>query len=435
MYMHYWFVESERDPTNDPVVVWYNGGPGASSLFGLLVELGPLLLNEDSYDAQFNISGIPSLLRNDYSWTKVANVLVTDNPPPVGFSFCDPIGPSGDGTSCGPWNDSLVATVNHQFLVNWFKEFPEFSKNDFYLTGESYAGIYVPIIARSIVQDPQGINLKGFAVGDGCIGTEVLCGPNDGPWWSIEFFHGHGQVSEQLYNTILSSCPESDLKNNTLSDQCNNLVDQMNTALGGYYDYNLYEDCPTDAYQLGKPRTRWGLHAPLRKRSTKSGSLGGAENDYPCAGDAYNIWVNRSDVRAALNVPLNSYFFDGDNGVGFTYIQTEPNLLPFYQYCIQNTSLRVLIYNGDTDPSLNSFVTQEKYFTYLASVGIKQTQAWRPWTLDGQRMGGYVTEFQGDFDYLTIRGSGHMVPEYKPPMALEFLTRWLANEDYLPYSP
>ena len=44
-------MESENDPSTDPLVVWYNGGPGASSMYGLMVELGPLLLNDESYTA------------------------------------------------------------------------------------------------------------------------------------------------------------------------------------------------------------------------------------------------------------------------------------------------------------------------------------------------------------------------------------------------
>jgi len=45
MHEHYFFIESENDPTTDPVVVWTNGGPGASSFFGIMTELGPFSLS------------------------------------------------------------------------------------------------------------------------------------------------------------------------------------------------------------------------------------------------------------------------------------------------------------------------------------------------------------------------------------------------------
>eukprot|EP01079_Euglenida_sp_SAG-EU17-18_P010240 gene10240-270_t len=168
MHMHYMFVESEGNPASDPVVLWSNGGPGASSLFGLFTELGPFLLSDLSYDEKFNktgccgttcaiaqqletvlanqcpqstTSGIPSFVRNPHSWSKVINC-----PPPVGFSYCDPAGsrPSGDGTSCGSWNDTGVAVHNHEFVKNWLKAFPEYKSN-----------------GKEIVSDPSSaVNLK-----------------------------------------------------------------------------------------------------------------------------------------------------------------------------------------------------------------------------------------------------------------------------------
>ena len=40
MFEHYFFVEAEvENPAEAPVVIWTNGGPGASSFFGLFVLL------------------------------------------------------------------------------------------------------------------------------------------------------------------------------------------------------------------------------------------------------------------------------------------------------------------------------------------------------------------------------------------------------------
>ena len=161
--------------------------------------------------------------------------------------------------------------------------------------------------------------------------------------------------------------------------------------------------------------------------------VGGAVNDYVCGGgDAQNAWVNSTEVRKALNVPENSFFFSGDNGDSMVYASTEKDLMPFYQRVAADTDLRVLVYNGDADPGINSFVTQN----WTSHLGFEETQPWRGWTLDAcQRMGGYVTRYEkSNFDFLTIRGSGHMVPQFKPAAAQAFLASWLADEDYKAYN-
>jgi len=442
MFEHYMFIESEGDPSSDPLVVWTNGGPGASSFFGLFVELGPFILDDDSLKTkEYNQTGIPTLWRNEFSWTKAASILILNSPPPVGFSYCNPAGPSGDGTSCGSWNDSRTAKHNYAFLQNWFKSFPEYRKNDFYITGESYAGIYVPTLAREIIENENAINLKGWAVGDGCLGNDILCGSGKdawkGPYFTIEFMHGHGQFSDKTYEAIMSVCSKDELIYGVTEKACSDLIDRMHQELGGYYSYNLYDECWYEndlmlKETLAGSRSYWG---PPRLTSTSAAGDGkgfkAGLNDYPCGGPgALKKWMGHSAVKTALHVPQDAFFFSGDNGAGFVYNLTEPNLSSFYKTTAEKSAYRVLIYNGDTDPGLNSFVMQN----WTRALGLKEVEGWRPWTLDGrQRMGGYVTRYEGNFDTLTIRGSGHMVPEFKPRAALEFLSRWLKNEEWQRY--
>jgi hypothetical protein len=251
MFEHYYFVESENDPVNDPLIVWTNGGPGASSMFGLFVELGPFYLDASSLTTkEYNSTGIPSLYRNNYAWTKKANVLIINSPPPIGYSYCEPAGQTGGGYSCGTWNDTMTAVHNEIYLESWLQRFPQYKNNDWYLIGESYAGVYIPMLAQKILNNPvSNISsmMKGFAVGDGCVGSDVLCGKNGpGPLFHLEFFRGHGQFSDKLYHQTKETCPYAQLLGYgvPVTDKgCQTLLDKVDVQIGAYYAYNLYDAC------------------------------------------------------------------------------------------------------------------------------------------------------------------------------------------------
>lgn len=79
----------------------------------------------------------------------------------------------------------------------------------------------------------------------------------------------------------------------------------------------------------------------------------------------------------------------------------------------------VMAYYGDTDIVCN-FLLGERFATQL---GIKLLTPKNPWIFEKQ-IGGTVTEYEG-FTLLTVRGVGHMVPEWAPERALYILTQFL----------
>merc|ERR1712226_1110647 len=209
--------------------------------------------------------------------------------------------------------------------------------------------------------------------------------------------------------------------------------------MGYNFAYNLYDECydfDLSMVTWDFPRPLWRT-LPLARASFSSSRRLRSNNDnfyeehhmdgYPCGGTAVlKQWTHRAEVKRALHVAADAYFFDGDNGVGFQYNSTETSLFSFYQHVAFNTSVRVLIYAGDADPG--SMLTGQNF---TQSLGLAEKEAWRPWTEDGKvRMGGYVTRHEHGVDFISIRGSGHMVPQFKPRAAHVFMKAWVASQDY-----
>jgi carboxypeptidase C (cathepsin A) len=144
IHTHYVLVEAEGKTKDTPLIYWSNGGPGASSLFGLLAELGPLVLSDLSLKTRdYEETGIPTPLYNPFGWSKLGSILIFDQPAPVGFSYCnDDL--DGKGDSCLAWTDELASQNTFLALHAFYDKFPEYKPKPLYLTGESYAGIYIP---------------------------------------------------------------------------------------------------------------------------------------------------------------------------------------------------------------------------------------------------------------------------------------------------
>ncbi|CAH2015005.1 unnamed protein product [Acanthoscelides obtectus] len=151
--LFFWFFPSRGDYENDPVLLWLQGGPGSPSLYGLFMEHGPFQLNENA-----------ELELRKHAWTNNHSVIYIDNPVGAGFSFTH----HKNGYAR---NQTQIGNELYTALQQFFVLFPELRKNEFYVTGESYAGKYVPTLAYTIYRNNPGaeakINLKGVAIGNG----------------------------------------------------------------------------------------------------------------------------------------------------------------------------------------------------------------------------------------------------------------------------
>ena len=218
----YWFVESQKSPASDPLVLWTNGGPGCSGLYGFLNEQGPFRPRKD---------GTLGLL--DESWNTVANMLFIESPTGVGFSY---------GTYPHDYvaDDSSTAEDNYKFLQGFFGKFPQYRGNDFYLSSESYGGHYIPTLATKILAENKNvvneeINLKGFLIGN------PYTDPVENIIGAVGSFWGHQMIPQHLYENFQISCVNSAPSVGEFYDNadCVYLYYDMWDAIGNVNPYGL----------------------------------------------------------------------------------------------------------------------------------------------------------------------------------------------------
>uniref|UniRef100_A0A8C2WP71 Carboxypeptidase n=1 Tax=Cyclopterus lumpus TaxID=8103 RepID=A0A8C2WP71_CYCLU len=408
-HLHYWFVASQKDPSSDPVVLWLNGGPGCSSLDGLLTEHGPFL---------------------------IANMLYLESPAGVGFSYSD--------DKNYVTNDTEVSMNNYLALKEFFRLFPEFHKNELFLTGESYGGIYIPTLAERVMEDAS-LNLQGVAVGNGLSSYEM----NDNAL--VYFAYYHGLLGSRLWTSLQTFCC-SEGKCNFYNNRNKNCSDDLAEVQGIVYSsglniYNLYAPCPGGIQErFGIERSKLvirdlgNLFINHRRTQLWNQKLRGLASqhlsvrlDPPCTNSTPStLYLNNPYVRAALHIsPKAQSWVICSSEVNLYYGRLYPDVRKQYMKLLAVFSVqkyRVLVYNGDVDMACN-FMGDE---WFVESLNQKVEVLRRPWLYsgeDGQQIGGFIKEFD-NIAFLTVKGSGHMVPTDKPIAAFAMFSRFIKRQPY-----
>ncbi|KAK6257206.1 hypothetical protein QUC31_000665, partial [Theobroma cacao] len=165
--LFYYFIQSERNPEEDPLLLWWTGGPGCSSFSALfygncigLNNAGPLNFK---VDVEYNGS-LPTVLLNPYSWTKTSSIIFIDSPVGTGFSYAR-------NNLAKQTGDFKQVHQLHQFLRKWLIDYPNFFSRPVYIGGDSFSGLILPILVQEISYgNEEGIkpliDLQGYILGN-----------------------------------------------------------------------------------------------------------------------------------------------------------------------------------------------------------------------------------------------------------------------------
>ncbi|KAM9296705.1 lysosomal protective protein-like [Gastrophryne carolinensis] len=447
-HLHYWFVESQQDPSSSPVVLWLNGGPGCSSLSGFLSGHGPFLVQEDGSTLKYN----------QYAWNKVANMLYLESPAGVGFSYSE--------DKNYQINDTQAAQDNYLALREFFRLFPEFRKNEFFITGESYGGFYVPRLAVEVAKDDT-INLKAIAIGNGLTSYEI----NDDSLLYFEYYHG--LLDTSLWSKLQSSCCKGDKCHFTESESwmCKILVRVAN-ILGSNSHlniYNLYHPCnnggPGEIRDLGTHFNVFhpGLYSPKLHSNFRENNIIIKFNNIikfnkifkntvaveqqpgllmklkglsklnkpiklsvPCLNDtSITTYLNNEQVQKALHVHQQGPAWDICSEEVFQLYIREIKTIQDQYLEILKKGYRIFVYSGDVDMACN-FLGVE---WFVDSLKLDVESIHSPWWYkeDNKQIGGFVKQYT-NLTLLTVKGAGHMVAEDNPEAALLLFTHFINNK-------
>ncbi|KAH8429279.1 putative serine carboxypeptidase (CpdS) [Aspergillus melleus] len=286
--LFFWFFPSQNPKATDEITIWLNGGPGCSSLDGLLQENGPFLWQSGTYKP----------LRNPYSWTNLTNVVYVDQP-------------AGTGFSPGPSTVQNEEGVAFQFK-SWFKHFSDtfgLHGRKVYLTGESYAGQYIPYIASAMLdeEDEKYYNVKGIQINDPSINDDavMIYAP------AVRHFNHYANLF------ALNDSFVEDI--NSRAERCgyNQFLDEALTypppkdfpKVPDPYrgDCAIWDDIVAAAYDVNPCFNFYHItdFCPYLWNEMGFPSLAGPPNNY----------FNRSDVQAALHVPHTDYSVCGGSTI------------------------------------------------------------------------------------------------------------------------
>lgn len=425
----FWFFESRNNPATDPVTLWLNGGPGSDSLIGLFQELGPCAIAEN----------LTSYV-NPYGWNEVSNLLFLSQPLGTGFSYSEEEAGSfanytgsfvnyTEAPATGRWpvidptildTTGLAAVAAYHVLQGFYSALPQLDygvkSKVFNLFTESYGGHYGPAFYNYFYEQNQlvadgtidGIELRMNALG---IGNGIIDEATQVPFYpefAVNNTYGIKAVNDTVYNYMKFAC----YMEYGCLEQISFCRYTNRTSLADLAVCTEAEDMCRDnvegPYYAYGGRGAYDIRHPY------------VDPDPP---NYFEDYLNLPEVQNAIGVNLN--YTEANDDISWAFQETGdfvyPNFIEDLEMLL-DAGVRVSLYYGDADYICNWFggqaVSLAVNYAHKAEFA---AAGYQPMTVDGVEYG-EVRQY-GNFSFLRVYESGHLVPFYQPVAALAMFNR------------
>ncbi|TFK75531.1 serine carboxypeptidase [Pluteus cervinus] len=393
----FWYFEARKNPASAPLALWFNGGPGSSSMIGLVQEHGPCRINNDSQTVSLNPN----------SWNNEVNMLYIDQPVGVGFSYGDMEVGTSQEAAADVWTFLQIFLADSRFSF--------LQPNKLAIWTESYGGHYGPAFAAYFLSQNDKIasgsvsglhlNLDVLAIGNGL--TDPL---NQYPGYIT--YAGSNPYHQLVSNSVISRANSSWTSSNGCKARitsCNNggsnsvcssaqsyCNSNILSPLIGNWDIYYVPSQDPDPYPPDISTYLSDVSSEIGAESSWEMTNGNVYNNFASTGD----WMrnSRPDLESVINAGVRTLIFNGDADFIVNYVGVEAMV-----------------------DALNTQFTP----TY-------KQQSWSTFNVKGQAAGQYKNA--GTFSYLRVYGAGHEVPAYSygslgtGEAALQMFTQIMSNQ-------
>ncbi|PPR98790.1 hypothetical protein GOBAR_AA21868 [Gossypium barbadense] len=342
----YYFIQSERDPSKDPLILWLTRGPGCSALSGLFFEIAPLQFNMVEYNGS-----LPTFALNPYSWTKQ---LLHD----LVFMACM----LSSLLHAEPTSSITIQVANIIFL-----DAPVG-------TGFSYSTTLQGFETgdKRFANDVYNFLRKGYLVGNPATGLKY----DDNS--KIPFYNRMALISDELYESAKRNCKEEYVEVEMSNVICAKDLQAISECIAHINKPHILEpECPSDFDPPDSSVNERKYFLETREEDCLQ-----APAEYPKFGCRnYNtylckIWASDDSVQQALGIR---------KGTIREWIRCNESLLydkdvgsvVDYHLSLNTKGYRALIY-------LVPYVGTE---SWIKSLNLSIVDDWRPWFVDDQVAG------------------------------------------------